>query len=85
MNSQLLTRRRFSLTVTSALPGFALSAGARAALSAPGSEEVSRAEEGSQGRAAHGSRHWGDHRALVEHYLPVDLKSRLQAPGEAAA
>jgi len=45
MSSQLLTRRRFSLTLTSALPGFALSASAGAALSAPGSEEVSKTEE----------------------------------------
>src|SRR3984893_7169606 len=45
MNSERLTRRRFSLALTSALPGFALSAGARASIGAPDSEEVRKTEE----------------------------------------
>jgi len=45
MNSEVWTRRRFSFTLTSALPGFALSASARAAIGARGSEEVSKTEE----------------------------------------
>src|ERR1700680_4770269 len=45
-----------------------------------------REEEGLQAcrRAGHGSHHWGDHCAVVERYLPVDLQSRMQVPGVAA-
>jgi uncharacterized protein YndB with AHSA1/START domain len=47
MNSQLLTRRRFSLTLTSLLSGLGLSTGALASssVSGPGGDEISRVEE----------------------------------------
>ena len=55
-----------------------------AAADSPADWQVSRAEEGSQGQAAHGSRHWADHCALVECYSVADSQSRLQVPGSAA-
>ena len=45
MNSQLFSRRQFSLTLTSLLPGLGLSASAVASGGGPGSDEISRTEE----------------------------------------
>ncbi len=45
MNSQLFSRRQFSLTLTSLLPGLGLSTSALASGSSPGSDEILRTEE----------------------------------------